>query len=81
MRSYVDDINKDPNALAQGQRGPCSRYELPDEDLKGRLEIKFFDNVGKGVACNLESKGEQTVECVSYAFCAFLAAALSHSGD
>jgi hypothetical protein len=25
------------------------RYELPDEDLKGRLELKFFDNIGKGV--------------------------------
>jgi hypothetical protein len=28
----------------------CRRYELPDEDLKGRLELKIFDNVGKGVS-------------------------------
>lgn len=26
------------------------RYELPDEGLKGRLELKIFDNVGKGVS-------------------------------
>lgn len=57
IRSYVDDINAQPNALAKGQRGPYSKYELPDEGLKGRVDIKFFDNVGKGVACNLESKG------------------------
>lgn len=57
VRGYVDDINSNLGQLCQGQRGPCSRYELPDEDLKGRLELKFFENVGKGVACNLESKG------------------------
>jgi hypothetical protein len=28
----------------------CCRYELPDEELKGRLELKIFDNVGKGVS-------------------------------
>jgi hypothetical protein len=26
------------------------RYELPDEELKGRLELKIFDNIGKGVS-------------------------------
>lgn len=57
VRGYVDELNAAPDALARGQRGPCSRYELPDEALKGRLELKFFDNIGKGVACDLESKG------------------------
>jgi hypothetical protein len=32
---------------------PLCRYELPDEDLKGRLELKFFENVGKGVSSPL----------------------------
>ncbi len=41
---------------------PVSRYELPEEELKGRLELKFFDNVGKGVACNLDSKGGRPVQ-------------------
>lgn len=50
MRGYVDEMNADPDSLHQGQRGPCSKYELPDEDFKGRLELKYFDNVGKGVS-------------------------------
>ena len=51
VRIYVDDLNSQPDQhLCKGQRGPCSRYELPEDDLKGRLELKFFDNVGKGVS-------------------------------
>lgn len=57
VQSYVDDINLNPDILARGQRGPHSKYELPSEALKGRLELKFFDNIGHGVACNLESPG------------------------
>lgn len=57
IQGYVDEINKNPDRLARVHRGPFSKYELPDEGLKGRVDIKFFDNVGKGVACNLESKG------------------------
>lgn len=57
LRSYVDDINADPNALAKGQRGPHSKYILPEEELTGKVELKFYDNVGKGWACNLDSKG------------------------
>jgi hypothetical protein len=26
VRSYVDDINANPDVLAQGQRGPYSRW-------------------------------------------------------
>lgn len=50
IRGYVDDINANPDALARGQRGPYSKYELPDEGLKGKVELKFFENVGKGVS-------------------------------
>ena len=59
VRGYVDAINADPDALADAAvRGSASRYVLSgDEDFKGRVEIKFYDNVGKGVACNLESDG------------------------
>jgi acetylornithine deacetylase len=49
VRGYVEDLNANPDQLVQGQRGPCSKYELPEEQLKGRLELKFFDNIGKGV--------------------------------
>eukprot|EP00775_Hariotina_reticulata_P001518 gene1518-1855_t len=57
VRSYVDDMNANPNGLVTGNRGPCSLYKLPEEGLEGRLELKFFDHVGKGVACDLESNG------------------------
>jgi hypothetical protein len=57
VRGYVDDINANPDRLARGQRGPHSKYELPEEGLRGRLELKVFDNIGKGVACNLDSPG------------------------
>lgn len=49
IRSYVDDINADPDAVRDGRHGPASAYALPDEGFAGRLELKFFDHVGKGV--------------------------------
>jgi hypothetical protein len=55
LHSYVADLNANLGQLPS--RGPCSRYELPDEGFKGRLELKFFDGISKGVACNLESPG------------------------
>lgn len=51
VRGYVDELNAQPDQLlCLGQRGPCSRYELAEDSLKGRLELKFFDNIGKGVS-------------------------------
>jgi hypothetical protein len=55
LHSYAADLNANLGQLPS--RGPCSRYELPDEDFKGRLELKFFDGISKGVACNLDSPG------------------------
>ena len=55
LRGYVEELNADLGQLPS--RGPCSRYELPDEGFKGRLELKFLDGVSRGVACNLDSPG------------------------
>lgn len=55
VQSYVTDINADLGQLPT--RGPASKYELPEEGLKGRLVLKFHEAIGKGVACNLESPG------------------------
>ena len=33
------------------------RFSLPDEDLRGKLELTFFDSFAKGVACDLGSEG------------------------
>jgi hypothetical protein len=54
VRGYVDELNAQPDQLlCQGQRGPCSRYELAEDNLRGKLELKFFDNIGKGVSAEL----------------------------
>jgi acetylornithine deacetylase len=55
LKSYVDDLNASITSLPT--HGPCSKYELPDEGLKGRLSLKFFDSFTRGVACKLDSEG------------------------
>ena len=36
---------------------PPSPLQLPEEGLKGRVELKFFDGFNRGVACKLDSIG------------------------
>ncbi|MFS7997124.1 putative acetylornithine deacetylase [Helianthus anomalus] len=54
LNEYVEDLNKNIEKIPT--RGPVSKYILPDEDLRGRMEISF-DEASSGVACNLESRG------------------------
>ncbi|KAI3707661.1 hypothetical protein L6452_26289 [Arctium lappa] len=54
LNEYVEDLNTNIEKL--DTRGPVSKYVLPDENLKGRIEISF-DEASSGVACNLESRG------------------------
>ncbi len=46
------------NAGPVSSRFALPRYSLPDEELRGRLELTFFDSYAKGIACNLDSEGE-----------------------
>ncbi|BBN18864.1 hypothetical protein MPTK1_8g06150 [Marchantia polymorpha subsp. ruderalis] len=55
IRGYVDHINAHIEDLPT--RGPASKYVLPAENLKGRLEIEFDDMKPAGIACDLNSKG------------------------
>eukprot|EP00850_Spirogloea_muscicola_P021359 SM000245S08198 [mRNA] locus=s245:90275:95022:- [translate_table: standard] len=55
VTGYVEDIDADLDKLAT--RGPCSRYDLPDEDLRGRVSIEFEEVQMSGVACRLDSPG------------------------
>lgn len=55
LQEHVADLNANITLLPT--RGPCSKYVLPEEDLQGRLELKFFDAFSRGVACNLDSEG------------------------
>ena len=59
IQSYVTDINA--NITCLGSRGPCSKYELPEEGLRGRLELKFFEGFNRGIACKLDSVGYQAM--------------------
>ncbi|DAZ97128.1 TPA: hypothetical protein N0F65_010451, partial [Lagenidium giganteum] len=56
LKSYVDDLNANITSL-EGGRGPSSKYTLPDEHLKGKLELTFETSYMEGIACSLESIG------------------------
>nr|CAB3447566.1 unnamed protein product [Digitaria exilis] len=56
LKAYVEDINERLETSLD-TRGPVSKYVLPDENLRGRLEITFDAELLNGVACNLESRG------------------------
>lgn len=60
LRRYAAEINADPCATLQGDgtgpHGPHSKYELPEEEAKGRIELTIFDNEN-GIAVNRQSEG------------------------
>ncbi|KAL6911756.1 hypothetical protein ACP4OV_000561 [Aristida adscensionis] len=60
LKEYVEDINERLETQLD-TRGPVSKYVLPDENLRGRLEITFDGDIMNGVACNLESRGFQAL--------------------
>ncbi|XP_020094643.1 acetylornithine deacetylase-like isoform X3 [Ananas comosus] len=69
LYAYVDDINAHIEDL--DTRGPVSKYVLPDEGLKGSVEITFDEEIIGGIACNLDSRGyqvlyEATKEVIGY---------------
>eukprot|EP00243_Klebsormidium_subtile_P014001 TRINITY_DN963_c0_g1_i1.p1 TRINITY_DN963_c0_g1~~TRINITY_DN963_c0_g1_i1.p1 ORF type:complete len:414 (-),score=125.87 TRINITY_DN963_c0_g1_i1:315-1394(-) len=55
IKEYVDDINANLSQLPT--HGPVSKYELPDEHLRGRVELSFDEMMMSGVACRLDSPG------------------------
>mmetsp|Transcript_6748 Transcript_6748/g.12459 ORF Transcript_6748/g.12459 Transcript_6748/m.12459 type:complete len:503 (+) Transcript_6748:60-1568(+) len=61
LKQYVQELNNSKFSALKS-RGPCSKYELPAEDLVGRLEIEFGHEMDgselvEGVACDLKSPG------------------------
>lgn len=54
LQEYVEELNTNIEKI--DVRGPVSKYVLPDENLRGRIEISF-DDAYPGVACNLDSRG------------------------
>ncbi|GBG26138.1 Acetylornithine deacetylase [Hondaea fermentalgiana] len=60
MNTWVKELNETRFA-ALGTRGPVSKYELPDEDLIGKLELEWAHDgeeiLMEGIACNIDSPG------------------------
>lgn len=60
---YVAEINANPNVLItmgtgdMPVHGPHSKYTLPEENLNGRIELKWQGEGENGVACKLDSLG------------------------
>jgi acetylornithine deacetylase len=60
MTAFVDGLNADITSL-EGNRGPVSKYSLPAENLKGKLELVFDKSFYEGIACSLDSIGYKYV--------------------
>nr|BAA95409.1 DIP-1 [Citrullus lanatus] len=54
IQSYVEDINAHVEDLES--RGPVSKYTLPDEGIRGRIDVTFGEPIS-GIACDLDSIG------------------------
>ncbi|KAF5785249.1 putative acetylornithine deacetylase [Helianthus annuus] len=68
LNEYVEDLNKNIEKIPT--RGPVSKYVLPDENLRGRIEISY-DEALSGIAMDLDSRGyhvlyQATKEVVGY---------------
>ncbi|CAM9261978.1 unnamed protein product [Choristocarpus tenellus] len=59
IEGYVAEINENPSILPS--RGAFSKYELPDEGRKGRLELTWITEAEDGIACNLVSEGAKAL--------------------
>jgi len=59
IESYVADLNLDPSVLPV--RGNYSKYVLPDEKLKARLELTWLGPGENGIACNIDSVGFEAI--------------------
>lgn len=57
IEGYVATINENPNIVLSDSRGEYSKYELPSENKKGLLTLKWLTEGENGVACNMESNG------------------------
>lgn len=59
LQNWVDDINENVEKL--DTRGPVSKYVLPEENLRGKMDIEF-PQAKAGVACDLKSVGYKVLE-------------------
>lgn len=62
MERWVAEINANPQETLGGlsNRGPHSKYEVPDENLIGKVKLTVFDGEN-GIAVNLGSPGYEAL--------------------
>ncbi|KAG7036186.1 Acetylornithine deacetylase [Cucurbita argyrosperma subsp. argyrosperma] len=58
ISGYVNYINEHVEDLES--RGPVSKYTLPDEGLRGKLEVSYGELIS-GIACDLDSRGYEVL--------------------
>ncbi|XP_038887566.1 acetylornithine deacetylase-like [Benincasa hispida] len=68
IQAYADDINANVEDLES--RGPVSKYTLPEEGIRGRIDVTFGEPIS-GIACDVHSLGFQilsnaTMEVIGY---------------
>lgn len=60
FEEYVAEINANPsllNEFNQGVHGPHSKYDLKEENLAGKVTLKWVAEGENGVACKIDSPG------------------------
>lgn len=72
LQGYVAELQAPGGVEGLPSPGPCSKFSLPEEELRGRLELTFFDSFSKGIACDLDSEGYHAMVAAFsrvYGFC------------
>lgn len=62
VEKYVEEINANIQHLPT--RGPCSRYEITEEDgnkKRGKITLEWMGEAFKGIACKLDSPGHKAL--------------------
>jgi acetylornithine deacetylase len=60
IEQYVAELNEDLSVLGQNH-GHSSRYELPDEGRKGRIELRWLMPGENGIACRIDTAGHHAL--------------------
>lgn len=62
VEGYVDEINANPSIVENPTlRGPYSKYNIPSEQLQGKVSLKWVAAGDDGIACHLDSRGYKAI--------------------
>lgn len=56
VERYVSDINADPSGvLEKNLHGPHSKFSIPEQNVKGEVELTWLNDGEDGIACDMSS--------------------------